>query len=81
MLVALGQVQPDAPGHQRRRNEQGQRDGLAKDGNRQGRPHKRRDRKIGTRARRPKMAQAQHKQREARAIARKTQQRGRQHHR
>lgn len=79
MLVAFGQVQPDAPRHQRARNEQRRRDRLPQDDDGQRGAHKWRDGKIRTRARSPQVTQAKDKQRQAGPITCKPQHGGRQH--
>jgi uncharacterized membrane protein len=48
MLVTLRQVQPDPQSHDQARQQQTRRDGLTKQRHSQGRPKKRRDRKIGS---------------------------------
>ena len=59
VCVALGQVEPDAQGHETARDQQQQRHRLAQSDGGDG-SQKRRDGKIGAGARSAEMAQAQH---------------------
>ena len=71
MLVALGQMHPQACRHKGTRREEPDRQRLMQQRQRQYRADKGSQREIGTSSRRPEMAQAQYEQSKAYAIAKK----------
>lgn len=73
MLMAFCQMQPDPPSHQCACHDQLRRDRLAQDRNGQGSTDKRRNGEISARAGCPEVAQAQHKQGQARPVTGKAQ--------
>ena len=78
VLVTFGQMQPQANRHERTSHHQPNRQRLVEHCQREQRADERSQRKIGSRARRPEIAQAKHEQREAYAIAEKANHSGRQ---
>ena len=74
--VLLGDMQPHAHRHQAGGGQELDGDRLAERGDSDGRTEERRGREVGAGARRAEMAQRQHEQREAEAIAQHADQRG-----
>ena len=72
VLVPLGQVQPDACGHQDRSNRERRGQRLSEERHGEDGARKRRRRKIGAGARRAELAQGEHEQRQAHAVAEKS---------
>ena len=69
VAMALGHVQPDTQRHQHAREADGERERFVLDGDRVERAKERRDRVVGSGARRPEVAQRKDEQREADAIS------------
>ena len=69
VLVTLRQMQPQPDRHQAARNEQGRGDRFPQHRNRQRRTHERREREVGAGPSRAEMAEPQHEQRQAHAVA------------
>src|ERR1700704_6792725 len=72
VLVAFAEMQPDPKGHQGARGKQPQRHWLAEEGYGNDGADERRNREIGPRSGCPKVAQSEHEQDEADAVAQKT---------
>ena len=77
VLMPLGEMQPEAERHKEARDHEVGRNGLAEQGDGEDRAHERRQREIGAGPRRAEMAQREHEQGEADAIAEEADHRGR----
>jgi hypothetical protein len=68
VLVALGEMQPGARGHQQTRQQEGRRDRLPEQDHGRRRADERREREVGPRARGAEVSQRDHEEGQAQAV-------------